>query len=550
MQNRLLKYYIQTLSPVHVGSGLRLRNGLDFFSANQRTWLVNKHEFEKTLKENPKALDDFASQDEPNIHALTDQYNLDLKRIIADNYPGVVTAQDMFEFVRNGMGVPYVPGSSIKGALRTVLFWKMRQSPQAQQDYAELLENVLQARSERGADNAFIEKAFNIAVQRKRPHDANRDLMRVLHVGDVHFNKDNLTLADTRIFNLSSAERFGWKNIAARRNETDPRQATQLAAEALRIGATVQVTLTIDDFLLQSPVAQKEAAFDKYASLFQALPQICNDYAARQIAKQHAFFEKYNLTALVSFYDELEKERANLPEGDFLLRLSWGSGWQGMTGELVENSDGLQQIRKKFNMGKFEMQGEMPDECPICHSKKIRPDNRKEGSGFCFEGKHSFPVKDIRKVLFPIFPKTRKVALHGNQPRYPFGWVVFRQTPPELPPAEDRSKLAPPAYRPMQRSGGGLTQPPLPPPPPIPKPPKVPKEVAIHTGEKLRAELFKIDGGKYHVRLLEKDTGRELAFSGAFLPVSVGDLLEVRVKATNPAGNQITKIEFVSKVKK
>jgi CRISPR-associated protein Csm5 len=433
-----------------------------------------------------------------------------------------------------------------------MLLWKLSQTPRWQEEYPELLETVLQARDERWAATPMVENAFNIATRRKRTNDANRDLMRVLHVSDAHFAAEDLELADTRIFNLSSEERYGWKNISKRRNEREPCEATQLAAEALRVGVAAAVTLTIDDFLLQSAAAQQEAAFGKYAEYFQTqvLPKICNDYAQRQIAKQRAFFAKYGLKPLVKFYDELEAIRAGLPASDFLLRLSWGSGWQGMTGELIENPEDLQRVRKKFGMGKMEMVGEMPEECPICHSKKIRPDNRKEDTGFCYEGMHSFPAPGVKKALFPIFPKTRKIALEaGRDPRYPFGWVRFCSEKPEIPPAEDRRQFAPPAFR-QTASPAAQTPRPAAPPPPIPQPAPPRREPAIRPGEKILAQVIKHDGDNYTVRLLEKDPGRELNFTRAFIPVVTGDTVEVRVKSTNPAGDQVTKIDFVSKVKK
>jgi hypothetical protein len=304
---------------------------------------------------------------------------------------------------------------------------------------------------------------------------------------------------------------------------------------------------------LQSEAAQQEAAFGKYAEYFQtqALPKICNDYAQRQIAKQRAFFAKYDLKPLVKFYDELEAIRAGLPASDFLLRLSWGSGWQGMTGELIENPEDLQRVRKKFGMGKMEMIGEMPEECPICHSKKIRPDNRKEDTGFCYEGMHSFPAPGVKKALFPIFPKTRKIALEaGREPRYPFGWVRFCSAPPEIPPVEDRRQFVPPAFKQLSRIDDRLPRALEMPPSRFTEVPKTKPAPPIRPGEKLRAIVIKHDGDKYEVRLLEKDIGRELSFTRAFIPVTVGDTVEVRVKSTNPAGDQVTKIEFVSKVKK
>ena len=545
MQNQILTYYLQTLSPVHVGSGVRLRKGLDFFSVGGRTWMVDKYCLETVLADNPKVLDDFAAQEELDIHALSHQYQLDLAQIVATSYRGEGTSRDMFEFVRTGTGLPYLPGSSIKGAIRTVLLWKLSQTQQWQQSYAQMLQVALQAKNEREADNAFMEKSFNIATKNKRLNDANRDLMRVLRVSDSQFTMNDLELADARIFNLISEDHHGWKNIPARRNEREPRRATQLAAESLRIGAAAKVTLTIDEFLLQSAKAQKEAAFGQYSELFYALSAICNEYAAWQIAKQRKFFEKYKLSALVNFYDELENIRTSLPKNEFLLRLSWGSGWQGMTGELIEKPDDLLRIRKKFGLGKSKIMGELPEQCPNCGSKRIRPDNRKQETGYCLDGRHTFPAPGVKKVMFPVFPKTRKIALEGGNPSYPFGWVVMRTKQPTVPPTEDRKHFVPPDYKPSAKTFERH--------PKVPKSgklpmtePKVSKTAPpISKGEKLRAKVINVIGNEFRVRLITKEVGRELGFTHYYLPIKVGDEIEVQVLSTNPAGDQVTKIRFV-----
>lgn len=546
MKNRLMRYYIQTLSPVHVGSGSRLQKGLDYFPANGRTWLINRPVLETALANHPQALEDFASGDELNIHALAARHHLDLAQIVASSYRGEATARDMFEFMRNGMATPYLPGSSLKGALRTALLWKLSASWLPSD--AATLDSILQARGERVAGAAVMEKTFNIAAGHKRANDANRDLMRVLHVSDAHFDAADLELADTRVFNLTSETTAGWKEMNSPRNHDDFRKASQLAVEALRLGAVAEVTLTIDDFLLQHDAAQREARFREYAPHFQAeaLPALCNEYAARQIARQLKFFEKYKLSGLVRFYEELEALRASLPPSDCLLRLSWGSGWQGMTGELLENPDDLNKVRTRFNLGKFKSVGEMPEQCPQCGSTKIRPDNRKEGMGFCVEGKHSFHVPNLKKVPFPVFPKTRKIALAAGTPSYPFGWVRLCAEKPESPAPEDRRAFAPPAYKPQGPRGEDTF---IPPPPPLPKPKVTKPQPAIRVNEKLRAEVISVEGNTYLVRLLQKDEGRELRFTRAFIPVQPGNLIEVLVKATDAAGNQVARVDFSKKIK-
>ncbi len=550
LKNRVLRYYLEIVSPVHVGSGARLQPGVDFFSAGGKTWLIDQQALAEILKDNPLALEDFADPEKkPNIHELATRYKFP-ERVAPVCYRGKVTAQDMFEFVRTGTGLPYLPGSSIKGALRTVILWKLSQAKEWQADRDQRLERILQAPSERSAGNVIVEKAFNIAAQHnRRPNDANRDLMRALHVGDAHFKPEEVELADARIFNVLDENRAGWKNLSPRRgqnpNEAEAHKATQLAAEALRIGAVAEVEISFDEFLLKSSFAKKEARFAEHAGLFETLPEICNHCAARQIDKQQRFFAKYNLTALANFYSEkLGTLRASLGPQDFLLRLAWGSGWQSMTGELFEEANDMEKIRRRFDLGKFTTAG-LPNECPNCHSTQIDIDKYNKASGFCFHCKKSFPAPNVKKVMFPIFPKTRKIALEADQPCYPFGWVVFRHEQPQKKTLEPFPYSTPPPYKPERPTQAPplpprIQEPPLPPPPPA----RTTSTTAIRGGDKIRAKVIQTVGkDRYEVELIEKDSGRKLTCS-TMLSLNAGSLIKVRVETVVDNGARVAKIAF------
>lgn len=560
MKNRVITYYIQTLSPVHVGSGVRWRSGLDYFAAGGRTWLIGQTLLEKELSRHPQALAEFAEADELDVRSLTARHGIDLKNIVKTSYRGQATAQDMFEFVRTGTGIPFIPGSSLKGALRTALLWELAQDSSWQEQHDQLLKNVLSAHDARFAGQPFTRKAFYLGLGEQRSREPNYDLMRVFHLGDAHFSPEDLELADTRIFNLANEHSGGWKDLARHRNLDKPAEATQLAAEALRVGAAARVEMQVDEFLLQSPAAARKARFSDYQNYFENLAETCNHYAARQIERQLDFARQYGLTALATFYTDLQRTLAGLPEGEFLLRLSWGSGWQGMTGELIEAQEDLLPIREKFNLGKYRWEGEMPEACPVCGSREIRPDNRREGFGFCFKGKHSFKAPGLRKVLFPIFPKTRKVVLVDQQPRYPLGWVRFYREMPEVPPAEDRGQFRPPAFQRQNVEASARET-------ALRKPKRDEKDrsvlgefkslmkesvaAKVRQGDKLRAEVIKIEGKRIHIRLLQKDEGRELSFTESYLPtLKIGDTVLVIVERTSSDGMEVTGVKFRYKVNK
>ncbi|MCS7054494.1 MAG: hypothetical protein NZM09_12300, partial [Ignavibacterium sp.] len=69
-----------------------------------------------------------------------------------------------------------------------------------------------------------------------------------------------------------------------------------------------------------------------------------------------------------------------LSDDEFILRLSWGSGWKGMTGDYFDQN-WLATFRRKYQLGKRD---------------------------------------------FPIFPKTRRIVFEGEEPKYLTGWVKIK----------------------------------------------------------------------------------------------------------------------------
>lgn len=100
---------IEILSPVHIGSGVRLVEGWDFvYSKNSKILkIVRQEDLLPTLSE--KQLNEF-NNDQRRREILSKAnskrtYELDYQR------------GEVLEFERNGNGIPYIPGSSFKELL-------------------------------------------------------------------------------------------------------------------------------------------------------------------------------------------------------------------------------------------------------------------------------------------------------------------------------------------------------------------------------------------------------------------------------------------------
>lgn len=536
MKNRVKTYYITTHSPVHVSSGNPLVKGLDYFPANGRTWIIERNKLEAELVINEKALIEFSEGSTLEIQEIATKHNLNLKNIVKTSYAGMAIADEMYEFIRDGRGKPYLPGSSIKGALRTALLWSIYTKFDSETK-SSLLSDVLSTRDRRFASQSILETSLNLDRQKLRKYSSNHNLMRVFHVADAYFTENDVEFSDVRVFNLSNETNGGWKNFPEKRNEKDYQKATQLATETLRIGAYASLDFHFDDFLLESSYANKDANFSGYRDTINTLPELCNQYAIYQIDLQRAFAEKYQVNELLSYYSELENLLENLPSGDFLLRMGWGSGWQGMTGNLYEDETELESIRKKFNLGKITRT------CPKCGSKNLKRDFKRKDYFFCRGCKNLTIETEVSTDIFPVFPKTRKVARYlGNY--YPMGWLVFSQNEPEITVGEDRSQFSVPQIKLAVKDSTVISQ-------DLKElQNKFKKETGkknINKGEKARAEVLEIGKNTVKVRLLNKDEGRQLSFKAIYLPkINTGDQVIVEVLKTDPEGNSIIDIKFKS----
>lgn len=536
MKNRVKTYYVTTHSPVHVSSGNPLVKGLDYFPANGRTWIIDRNKLEAELVKNEKALFDFSEGSALEIQEIAAKHSLNLRNIIKTSYEGMATADEMYEFIRDGRGKPYLPGSSIKGALRTALLWSIytKIDPETK---TGLLSDVLFSRDERFASQPILEASLNLDSYKRRKLSSNHNLMRVFHVADAYFNENDVEFSDVRVFNLSNETNGGWKNFPENKNEKDYQKATQLATEILRIGAYASLDFQFDDFLLESDYANKDANFSGYRDTINTLPELCNQYARYQIDLQRMFAKKYQINELLSYYSDLKHLLENLPSGDFLLRMGWGSGWQGMTGNLYEDETELESIRKKFDLGKITRT------CPKCGSKKLKRDFKRKDQFFCRGCKNLIIETEVSTDIFPVFPKTRKVARYFGD-YYPLGWLVFSQNEPDAIEAEDRSQFSVPQIK-LTAEGSSTTSQDL---KEIQN--KFKKETGkknINKGEKARAEVLEIAKNTVKVRLLNKDEGRQLSFKAIYLPkINTGDQVIVEVLKTDPEGNSITEIKFKS----
>ena len=107
---------------------------------------------------------------------------------------------------------------------------------------------------------------------------------------------------------------------------------------------------------------------------------------------EQVFFDDYSFPEIVNLYDKLIQKITKLLEGEFLLQIGWGTGYNAntVTASLVNYSeDALMSydwtLRKRYRLG-------------TSRSRHGHYDKRE-------------------------FPKTRRILYRGQNPIAPLGWV-------------------------------------------------------------------------------------------------------------------------------
>lgn len=334
---------ITTLTPVHVGSGRTLQKHIDYVHfSNIKNGPIALIDEEKVLAilgrdnlgkwmetiENKKDLLTLINKHESSL-----QPNKLARRLIkARDNPGL--HNELYEQLTDGMGRPYIPGSSIKGSIRTALFtYMLRQNP-------SFLEKLNPSK--------FIDDELMIAlmatperseVSNFKQETSNKDIFRFLRVGDIHF-----TSTQSIMVKAVNLKRTGW----AEDNRLS--QWTECIPENQEARSRIDFA---DDTLLTTAKSQKiqkeqTETVGKGVDLLRKkeLLQIVNNHTTHLLQRELNFIKQQNDSNLEQYAEQIETLLAQTkqcgPE-ECVIRLGKHSGFLFMTGdwqrELMKESD-------------------------------------------------------------------------------------------------------------------------------------------------------------------------------------------------------------------
>lgn len=418
---------IKILSPVHIGSGEK-RNRLAFIEENGKAYLINEDMFSKEII-NGNLLDKFtqwAKQGGNDILQFLKDYP-DIKKKLLEKPLYVLPIRGFIDrevalHIKDSNNQFFIPGSSIKGAVRTALLYTVLE--ETKPNINQLLEGIPNTdikgvlnveKKEAKRAGMEIEKFVFRAGYRKDDgtisyNDAKFDLLKFIHFSDAYPIKAEYSIMPIRTVSSVSKTLMNMKHFITN-------------AEVIESGEfNCNLEIDMKGLLALKDINKKDEWIDSEEKVYKVFgfqlseltPNNLKEYEGKIVKRllevSSIFFQKKKEKdlELISYKDEnnllkwkeiqvdnkpfgaesLKNKYPEMKEG--IIELGFGGGWKGKT-------VGLYFDRKKID------------------SFRIRFKNR--WSGKFHQGRP-----------FWLFPKTMRVAFWMENDRpfiFPLGWICL-----------------------------------------------------------------------------------------------------------------------------
>jgi CRISPR-associated protein Csm5 len=398
---------VKLLSPLHIGTGTELLLGYDLVPHGGHTYRVD----EEALLEQALVGAEAAGAEavnrmltgRPAAELLTEADFADphspLFRYVMPGTPFTKTpgarVQEQIKDVHDRL---YLPGSSLKGALRTVLAWGIYASQNRKPDLSQL------KRSRSWAAQPLEQDLFG--------RDPNRDWLRALHMEDSQPLEPNShpVLRTVRVYPTATGGSPG----------------LNVDVEAVERGMVFHTAITVDTYGFQEQAAQK-LGWQGKRQWIKRLPELTKEHARQRLLAEAEYFRaKGGPTGAMRFYDGLINTWSELAENELLVQIGWGAGWESKTlgsGLLRTDDRAFERLLDQYRMTK-ERDRRLGDPFPKSrHLVLDRHDRLAEPLGWVrirLEGLEEISVEKPPQLEEPTGQQTGRVARFFDQRGFGF----------------------------------------------------------------------------------------------------------------------------------
>ncbi|MGQ9890052.1 MAG: type III-A CRISPR-associated RAMP protein Csm5, partial [Aggregatilineales bacterium] len=324
---RLFSVSVSLVTPLHIGSGRELLHNYDYAIKSGKTWRINESVLLDTQNvDDPKLVEQISRSRPAELLSEADfdpQNRQNLFRYIINGAPrSRIEGAQLREQLKDPFDRPYLPGSSLKGAIRSALLWHAWQT-----------RNLRAQTSRLNRRREWAGQDYERELMGDKP---NTSLMRALHVSDSRpVDIARLVIINARVMNRIGE--FG-----------SPIELEAVAPDTVFQGVTLKI-----DLALFSEWARRRDLRLQGREWLEGLADIVNRRAKERAQREAEWYRAIpQATLLADFYTQIA--RAKLKAGQFLIELGWGTGWESKTfgSRLLDNKAFMERVIDDYRLAK------------------------------------------------------------------------------------------------------------------------------------------------------------------------------------------------------
>ena len=316
--NELNKKYVlqmEVLTPLHVGAGAEKDwvHGADFVVHDNKVKVLNLKKVANFVNTNDLSSALINKNGASLVSKLGANIDDCVDKVFESNFVG---SNDIKTFIKNGLtNLPLMPGSSLKGAIRSVLLEALHTASE--------IKNAKDIKTGKWTEQALFGSA-----------NKGDEYFRFIKVSDAHFERTNII--NSKIFNLKS-QAGGWKHGQSETNSKFNFDGFNTFYEVILPGEKSLLTISFAN------IAFENYGLDKFSTNKQNLLQddfsyfcnIINAHTKKHLLKEKAFFQKYTADKSEQILTSIDKLLTQIPEnGEYcILKMAAGSGFHSITGD-------------------------------------------------------------------------------------------------------------------------------------------------------------------------------------------------------------------------
>lgn len=340
--------YFNILSPVHIGTKDGFLKVIEFLHHNGKTYLIDENKTAEFFLDKG-LIDKFVEAAEEGYlykgmygflinNMPKEEAKEAIKKISLYSIPGgEAQMQEFRPFIRDGKNNPYIPGSSIKGAIRTaVLLSILDTNPTLLQRKQDWVNNNIQNKNKKYFSQYSLQQELlqSFRLPSQRATSQNKDIFRCLKVSDA-YPVDEIETRIIPVKILAKDQRdFYWSK------KNKPKK---IWVEAVCKGI-FECSITWDTRLFEIFKKQNNnlpiSGFEDILKCMKTLTSKIKDF------ETWFYQQQKNAGALSQVLSSLHTFYENLDENAF--RIGYGPGMLGTTVDILFDENTRKRIRNKF----------------------------------------------------------------------------------------------------------------------------------------------------------------------------------------------------------